>query len=109
MLLLDWIGVFVCVAVVPGTDFCVCVNTAQEFDGSDSVKGAEYCDEHRRSRPMGPMVRVLSNFGDRGDEVYMIPSNFCSWLSFLLSSMGSLEHFPKLTFTGRGKRCRKGN
>ena len=38
--------------------------------------------KHRRSRPTGPVGRVPSNFGDNGDQVYSVPSNFCNWLSF---------------------------
>jgi len=31
---------------------------------------------------MGPVGRAPSNFGDHGDQVYLVPSNFCDWLSF---------------------------
>ena len=31
---------------------------------------------------MGPVGRVPSNFGNHGDLVYLVPSNFCDWLSF---------------------------
>jgi len=37
---------------------------------------------NRRNQPMGPVGRVPSNFGDHGDQVYLVPSNFCIWLSF---------------------------
>jgi len=30
---------------------------------------------------MGPAGRVPSNFGDHGDQVYFVPSDFCNWLS----------------------------
>ena len=52
--------------------------------------------DHRRHRPMGPVGRVRSNFGDRGDQVYLVPSNFCNWLPFshdsLFASITCLEH-----------------
>jgi len=48
-----------------------------------SVKvNAEFSINHRRNRPMEPVGRVPSNFGDHGDQVYLVPSNFCPWLPF---------------------------
>ena len=45
------------------------------------------------NRPyMGPVQRVQSNFGDRGDRLYKVPSNFCDWL--LLGKTGSRERLP---------------
>ena len=41
-------------------------------------------DIHRRSHPMEPVGRVLSDFWERGDQVCLMSSNFCDWLSFLL-------------------------
>ena len=34
---------------------------------------------------MGPVGRVSSNIGDHGDQVYLVPSNYCNWLSFEIS------------------------
>ena len=34
------------------------------------------------------MGRVASNFGDHGDQVYLVTSNFCSWLSFFAGHCG---------------------
>ena len=50
---------------------------------------------HRCNRPMGLVGRVPSNFGQRGYQLYLIPSKFCDWLSFSLGNMGSLQRFPK--------------
>ena len=47
------------------------------------------------NRHMGPVGRVASNFGGHGDQVYLVPSNVCNCLSFLLGNMGSLERFPQ--------------
>ena len=41
-------------------------------------------DIYRRSHPMEPVGRVLSDFWERGDQVCLMSSNFCDWLSFLL-------------------------
>ena len=35
---------------------------------------------------MGPVGRVPSNFLELGDQVYLVTSNFCDRLSFLLVS-----------------------
>ena len=50
------------------------------------------CCSRVRNRPMGPVGRVPSNFGDHGDRVYsgmsmqyMVPSNFCDWLWFFFA------------------------
>jgi len=38
---------------------------------------------YRRDRPIGPVgPTVPSNFGDHWDQEYLVPSNFCNWLSF---------------------------
>ena len=34
---------------------------------------------------MGPVGRVPSNCGDHGDQVYLVTSNFCKWLSFFFA------------------------
>ena len=39
---------------------------------------------NRRNLPTGPVGRVSSNFGDHEDQVYLVPSNYCNWLSFFL-------------------------
>jgi len=60
----------------------------------------------RRNQPMRPMGRVPSDFGVRGDQVYLFRSNVCNWLSFL-GSVGSLTNFTKrciAVFNGEGKR-----
>jgi len=41
-----------------------------------------YLIDRRRNRPIGPVRRVSSNFGDHWDQVYLVPPNFCNWLSF---------------------------
>jgi len=33
----------------------------------------------RRSRPVGPVGRAPFNFGDRGNHVHLVPSNFCNY------------------------------
>jgi len=38
------------------------------------IAGKHWC-----SRPMGPVGRVPSNFRERGDQVFKVPSNFCDW------------------------------
>ena len=38
---------------------------------------------HMRSHPMGPVGCVPSNFGEPGDQVYLLPSNFCDCHSSL--------------------------
>ena len=65
-------------------------------------KGSKF--DHRPERPkvllrhcnrpyMGPVQRVQSNFGDRGDRLYKVTSNFCDWL--LLGKTGSGERLPR--------------
>jgi len=46
------------------------------------------------------MRRVPSNFGDHGDQVYLVPDNFCNWLSF----HGSQELLAEL----KGRRKERG-
>ena len=46
----------------------------------------------RRNHPMWPVGRVPSNFGDHKDQVYLVPSNFCNWLSFFFA--GQPNRFP---------------
>ena len=48
-----------------------------------------------RNQPMAPAGRVPSNFGDHGDQVYLVPSNFCSWLSFFAVHCGKLSVLPQ--------------
>jgi len=60
----------------------------------------------RRNQPMRPMGRVPSDFGVRGDQVYLFRSNVCNWVSFW-GSVNSLTIFPKrciAVFNGKGKR-----
>jgi len=45
--------------------------------------------------PMGPVGRVPSNFGDNGDEVYLVPSNFCNWLLFFAGHCGKQTRPPR--------------
>ena len=49
-----------------------------------------------------PVGRVASNTGDHGDQVHLVPSNFCNWLPFF--SPGNVGSRPaKLRPTGRRK------
>jgi len=53
---------------------------------------------HRRNHSMGPVGRVPSNFGDRGDQVYLVPVQLLSvFVSFSLGSVGSVTNFPSCT------------
>jgi len=59
---------------------------------------------YQRNRTMGPVGRVPSNFGDHGDQVYLVPSNFCSWLSFIAGHCGKLASPESLAeFNGKRK------
>ena len=42
-------------------------------------------------------ANVTSNFGDHKDQVYLVPFNICSWLSFLLGSVENLGVFSSTT------------
>jgi len=50
----------------------------------------------------GPVGRVTSNLGDNGDQLYLVPSNFCSWLSFFFAGQCSKPDFLA-EFNGRRK------
>ena len=65
--------------------------------------------KHRRNRPMGPVGRVPSNYGDRWDRVYLVPSNFCSWLPFPLFTVGSsvLPQTSQPNLKGKERRVGK--
>ena len=39
---------------------------------------------------MASVGRVTSNFGDHGDQVYLVLSNFCNWLPFFAVHCGKL-------------------
>jgi len=58
------------------------------------------------SFPTEPVGRVTSNCADRGDQVYLVPSNLCIWLSFFsLALWEAYSASPDLTakFKGRWK------
>jgi len=60
----------------------------------------------------GPVGRVYSNFRDHGEQVYLVPSNFCNWLSFFAVHCRQLTMLPLtslLNVTGEGKKTREGN
>jgi len=63
---------------------------------------------HRRNRPMG---RVPSNFGDYGDQLYLVPSNFCNWLLFFAGHCGKCTVLSQtlLNSAGEGTKSRAGN
>jgi len=63
---------------------------------------------HRRNRPMG---RVPSNFGDHGDQLYLVPSNFCNWLLFFAGHCGKCTVLSQtlLNSAGEGTKSRAGN
>ena len=63
---------------------------------------------HRRNRPMG---RVPSNFGDHGDQLYLVPSNFCNWLLFFAGHCGkcTVRSQTLLNSAGEGTKSRAGN
>jgi len=68
--------------------------------------------KHRRNRPMGPVGRAPSNFGDHEDQVYLVASNFCNWLSFFrwaLWQAYSAFQTSLLNLRGEGKKSREGN
>jgi len=59
---------------------------------------------------MGPMGRVPSNFGDYGDQVYLVPSNFCNnfgyfcWALWEAKFKGEAERVGKwMSETGVGQ------
>ena len=64
-------------------------------------------DRHRRNRPMGPVRRVPANFGDHGDQVYLVPSNFCNWLSFFAGHYGQLTRPVGRKWIGGVFLCKK--
>ena len=58
---------------------------------------------------MQPMGRVPSNFGDHGNQGYLVPCNFCSWLSFLAGYFGELTVLPQTWLLNlRERRVGKG-
>ena len=62
---------------------------------------------HRHNHPA---AHVTFNFGDRHDQVYLVPSNACKWLSFIRWTLGGvkLRHFLA-GFKGERKQRRVGN
>jgi len=70
---------------------------------------------HRRNRSMGPTRAGRASLqlsGDHGNPVYLVPSDFCNWLSFSLCTVGGLQCFPYVLaeFEGRRKEeYREGN
>ena len=61
---------------------------------------------HRRNHPKG---RVPSNYGDHGEQVYLVPSNFCNWLPFFLWAVWEEDQTSLLNLRGEGKSSRKEN
>ena len=42
-----------------------------------------------------PWDACHSHCGDHGDQVYLVPSNFCNWFPFSLGNVGNLRCFPR--------------
>ena len=57
------------------------------------------------NRSMGPVGRVTSDFADHEDQVYLVPSNFCDWLSFFFT--GHIGKLPQTSLLNLGKNERK--
>ena len=57
---------------------------------TDHVRYSSLVHRHRRNHHTGPVGRVPPNFGDHGDQEYLVPSNFRSWLSFFPGHRGKL-------------------
>jgi len=59
---------------------------------------------------MGLVGRVISNSGDRGDQVYLVPSNFCNWRSFYRALWEHIGHpqTSKIDLMGGAKEKRSG-
>ena len=53
-----------------------------------------------------PVGHVPSNTGDHGDQVHLVPSNFCNWLPFFLRAMWEADPL-NLGPRAEGKRNRK--
>jgi len=65
------------------------------FFVADRCEGALSGSCHRRrSHPVVPMRRVPSNFGDHGDQVYLVPSNLQLAVVISLGTAGSLQCSP---------------
>jgi len=74
-------------------------------------KSVKVCSQHRHNPPTGPVERVPSNCGDHGDQVYLVPSNFCDWLPFCrrgLREAYTASHTSLLDLR-EGKRSGEGN
>ena len=92
------LNVCVCVCV------CVCVYVC--------VIRPTAIDATALSDPPNWLVgRVHSNYGDHGDQVYFVPSNFCNWLSFfavfgsrVVSMLDSAAEGPGIK--SQPRRCR---
>ena len=55
---------------------------------------------------------VPSNSGDHRDQLYLVPSNFCSWLSFFSWAPWEAYNVPQtslLNLRGEGKKSRQGS
>ena len=64
---------------------------------------------YRRNHPIEPVGCVRSNFGDNGDQLYLVPSNFSNWLSFLRWAMWKADQTSWLDLRGEGKKSMEGN
>jgi len=63
---------------------------------------------HRRNRPMGPVGRVPSNFGDHGDQVYLVPQ-LAVIFRRALWEVCSVSTDLLAEFKGKRKKRRGGN
>ena len=68
--------------------------------------------DRRRNRPIGPVRRVSSNFGDHWDQVYLVPPNFCNGCHFFAGHYGKLTVLPRtslLNSSGEGTKGSEGD
>jgi len=47
------------------------------------TEGALMESRHTRNSPMGPVGRITSNFENHGDQVYLVPCDFCNCVLFI--------------------------